>query len=81
MYKEALSDLDEAIRLCPRMLAGYFNRAKMFEEQGSMNERLGYHRAVQTDVRCATAYNGRGLALDHLGQYELALNDLNRAMN
>lgn len=77
----AISDLNEAIRLGIRHPNVYLNRAealagkKMFDEA-----RLDCDEALELDQKSVRAYNTRGVIFSTLGDHEKALADFNQAL-
>jgi tetratricopeptide (TPR) repeat protein len=74
--EEALSDLNQVIRMNANDPDALYNRGCAFMKQGEFFKALDdFSRAIYLDPGKAEAYNERGLVYDRAGQYELALGD------
>jgi len=81
-FNRALSDIDEAIRLQPRMAGLYINRAylryRLDSYTGAMSD---YDYALTLEPLNATALFNRGLLLAEVSANDLALADFNRVLD
>ncbi|MDE6137789.1 MAG: tetratricopeptide repeat protein [Muribaculaceae bacterium] len=81
-FKAALADLNEAVRLQPRMAGLYINRAYL---RYSLNDYFGamadYDYALQLEPANATALFNRGLLLAEVNANDRALEDFTSVLN
>lgn len=81
-FKAALADLNEAVRLQPRMAGLYINRAYL---RYSLNDYFGamadYDYALQLEPANATALFNRGLLLAEVNANDRALEDFTGVLN
>lgn len=81
-YKAALDDLNEAVRLQPRMAGLYINRAYL---RYSLNDYFGamadYDYALQLDPANPTALFNRGLLLAEVNANDRALDDFSGVLD
>ncbi len=80
-YKEAIQDLNEAIRLNHKDFKAYSNRGfariKLGDYEGAIED---FSQAISIDPNYDIAYSNRGFAYFNLGNYEKAIEDSNRAI-
>jgi tetratricopeptide (TPR) repeat protein len=80
-HKEALADLNRAIRLNVNYAIAYNNRGLAHADLERYNEALAdYDRAIQLDPNFAQAYANRGNAYHNIRQYRKALADYGQAV-
>ncbi|HYT93556.1 MAG TPA: tetratricopeptide repeat-containing serine protease family protein [Gemmataceae bacterium] len=80
-YDLALRDLDEALRLDPKLAPAYGNRAAVFNARGEHDRAIAEcDRALALDPALAAAYIERGGAHLGKGAYEAAIADYTRAL-
>jgi tetratricopeptide (TPR) repeat protein len=69
------------IRLDPKYVLAYFNRAFTWLNKGDLNRAIAdYSQAVKIDPKYALAYFNRGVVWKHLGNIDRALADFNEAV-
>lgn len=72
-YDEAISHLQEAIRVDPRLIEAHNNLAYVYMWKGDREKALaGFARAVELNPRMIEAYIGMGVLNLEIGDYELA---------
>lgn len=61
-YKDALSEYDKAIEICPDFAEAYFKRGNvkilLADTEGALED---YNKVIEIDPNFAEAYNNRGL--------------------
>ncbi len=76
-YADALSDLDEAVRLNPTFDRSYVNRASVYsilrEDQMALSD---FNRAIELNPTNPIAYAGRGQLFRRLGLIDRAIADV-----
>ena len=76
-YADALSDLDEAVRLNPTFDRSYVNRASVYsilhEDQMALSD---FNRAIELNPTNPIAYAGRGQLFRGLGMIDKAIADV-----
>lgn len=81
-YEHALSDLDEAVALEPRMVAAYLHRGRVRQSRGEHSQALtDDNEALARFPRFARAYYQRALLREEQGALGEALADLDRAVS
>lgn len=76
----ALSDLDNALKLNPRLVYAWFNKGNIYYSLGDYTSALEcYNRALELRTDFPEAYYNRGLTYMSLGNKESGRNDLSRA--
>ena len=79
-YSEAISDMQEAIRILPDIPFLYFNLGNLYCLSGQMVDAIGnYDRAIGIYPYMGDAYYNRGLALIFIKDQEKGCIDLSRA--
>lgn len=77
----AVKDLDRAVVLAPKEVAGYFARGDALHAQGEYEKAfLDFDEAVRLDPQSAAAWTHRGLARKAMGDLDAALKDLQQAV-
>jgi len=76
-HAEALSDLDEAVRLSPTFDRAYVNRAtvyaRLYDDQMALSD---FNRAIDLNPTNPIAYAGRGQLFRRLGLIDRAIADV-----
>ena len=79
--QKAIEHFGEAIRIDPRFVLAYYNRAitlqQLGDEQGAIRD---YSEAIRLEPNFADAYTGRGAAYENLKQYDRAIKDYTEAI-
>ena len=79
-YKKAIDDYDQSIKLAPRFVYSYYNRANTRiqnkDYQGAIND---YNKAIFLDEEFARAYFNRGLTYIYLQQNTKGCIDISKA--
>ena len=79
--EQALKDLDEVLRLQPRLVIAYLSRALVKDRTGHyMEASADCAQAVRLDESLAAAHFVRGLVQAHQGEYQTAIGALTRAI-
>jgi Flp pilus assembly protein TadD len=82
MYKEAISDYNQAIKLDPKWAKPYNNRGLAYfllkQFQNTIDDCT---TAIKLDPKLIIAYINRGFAYQNLGQFQQGLADMNRAVD
>lgn len=72
-YEQAVSDLDESIRLQP-LAMDYHERGLIRYEQGELDKAIAdYNESLKLEPKLTYAHTGRGLAWLKMGEYEKAV--------
>ncbi len=80
-WEEAITEFDEAIRLNPRDVLAYYNRAIAYHNFGEYERAIeDYDKALGFSPRDAFAYNHRADAYHKLGAYQRAVNAYDEAL-
>jgi tetratricopeptide (TPR) repeat protein len=80
-FSQALASFDHAIALAPNS-GGYLERGDVLIELGRTGDALGsYEQALALQPGSATAWHGRGFALELLGRTDEALDSYERALS
>lgn len=73
-YDEALKDFNEALRLDPKLIVAYFNRALTHEGKGNLDLALkDYEAALKVNPKYINAHLNRGVLLKNAGRTGEAL--------
>jgi tetratricopeptide (TPR) repeat protein len=74
----AIADLNEAIRLDPKLAMPFNNRGAAYNEQGDNDRAIAdYNEAIRIDPKLAMAFSNRGNAYSDKGDNGRAIADLN----
>ncbi len=80
-YQEALSDLGRAISLDPNFSTAYLQRGEIHCILGNLNKAVvDFSDALKIEPT-SVGFQGRAWAFGLSGKYELAINDLNKALS
>jgi tetratricopeptide (TPR) repeat protein len=80
-YDLALADLDQAIRIYPRLAKPYYNRGIIARAKGDLDKALtDFSDAIRLDPKYVLSLNNRGLVYDAKGDYDRAIADFNEAI-
>ena len=80
-FEQAIADLNQAIRLNPKLVKAYNLRGIVYDDQGKYDLAIAdYNQAIQLDPKYAGAYYNRGIVYDNQGKYDLAIADYNQAI-
>jgi tetratricopeptide (TPR) repeat protein len=79
-FDRAISDLDQAIRLGPKVFNAYMYRSIVYQAQRDYDRAIAdYDQAIKIYPNNSFAYNNRGWLYDERGDYDRAIADFNRA--
>ena len=79
--KQAMVDLEAAIKLNPKYADAYYNRGRVWFEAGVYGNAADlFTAAIELDPKHAGAYNQRGITWIMLGDADRALDDFNTAI-
>jgi tetratricopeptide (TPR) repeat protein len=79
--QKAIEYFGEAIRIDPRFVLAYYNRALTLQQVGDEQRAIrDYSEAIRLEPHFADAYTGRGAAYENLKQYERAIKDYSEAI-
>lgn len=79
--ESAMRDLDEAIRLSPKLATAYSNRGVIYlQQQDYQRAIVDFDTAISLDPTRASAFNNRGNAYNELGQHETAIANYDQAL-
>ena len=77
----AVADLNEAIRLDPKLAMAFNNRGAAYNEQGDNDRAIAdYNEAIRIDPKLAMAFTNRGNAYHDKGDNDRAIADYNEAI-
>ena len=77
----AMLDLNEAIRLDPKLAMAFNNRGAAYNEQGDNDRAIAdYNEAIRIDPKLAMAFSNRGNAYSDKGDNDRAIADFNEAI-
>ena len=77
----AIADLNEAIRLDPKLAMAHNNRGAAYNEQGDNDRAIAdYNEAIRIDPKLAMAFSNRGNAYSDKGDNDRAIADYNEAI-
>ena len=80
-YEKSLADLNEAIRLDPKLADAYGNRAVIWIYKGDVDRALNdLNEAIKLEPQLSNAYNIRGEVWVRIGDFNRAVEDLNEAI-
>ncbi len=78
--QSAISDLDQALSLNPRLVFAWFNKGVIFYEAGDFTSAIQcFNEALKTDPEFGQAYFNRGLSYLRSGNKNQAFADLSKA--
>ena len=79
--EEALEDFNRAIKIDPKIPAGYLGRANTLNVMGRYEKSIeDYDRTIEINPKLANAYVNRASAYSHLGEYEKAIADYEKGL-
>jgi tetratricopeptide (TPR) repeat protein len=79
--QKAIDYFGEAIRIDPKFVLAYYNRAITLQQVGDEQRAVrDYSEAIRLEPRFADAYAGRGAAYENLKQYDKAIKDYTEAI-
>jgi hypothetical protein len=77
----SLRELDEAIRLNPKLAGAYSNRGDAYRQKGELDRAIAdLSEAIRLDPKITPAYANRGLAYEQKGDLDLARVDFMAAL-
>ena len=77
----AMADLNEAIRLDPKLAMAFNNRGAAYNERGDNDRAIAdYNEAIRLDPRLAMAFSNRGNAFSDKDDYDRAIADQTEAI-
>jgi len=78
---QAIKDLDDAIRLSPRIPLLFYNRGIIYLDRGKLTQAVSdFGAAIAEDASFALAFLNRGLAYERAGDFAASISDLQRAL-
>ncbi|HXV11519.1 MAG TPA: tetratricopeptide repeat protein [Burkholderiales bacterium] len=78
---KAIDHFGEAIRIDPKFVLAYYNRAITLQQVGDEQRAIrDYSEAIRLEPHFADAYTGRGAAYENLKQYDRAIKDYSEAI-
>ena len=81
-FDQALSDLNQAIRLTPEDAQAYHARGLIYQGQGDNDRAItDFANAIDRNPFVAAPYLAHGESLIATGKYALAIEDFNAALN
>jgi len=79
--QKAIDYFGEAIRIDPKFVLAYYNRAITLQQMGDERRAIrDYSEAIRLEPHFADAYVGRGAAHENLTQYDQAIKDYSEAI-
>jgi tetratricopeptide (TPR) repeat protein len=80
-YDPAIADIDQAIRIYPKLVKAYYNRGLVDRAKGDLDKALAdFSDAIRLDPKYVMSFNNRGLVYDAKGDYDHAIADFNEAI-
>src|SRR5436190_12149678 len=80
-HTRAIAELDEAIRLDPKLVAAYWQRGIAYANKGDHTRAIAdYEQALVLDPQSTDAYYGRGFSNAMKGDYDRAIADFDEAI-
>jgi tetratricopeptide (TPR) repeat protein len=80
-YETALQDIEQAIRIYPKLAKAYYNRGIVDRAKGDLDKALAdFSDAIRLDPKYVMSLNNRGLVYDAKGDYDRAIADFNEAI-
>ena len=78
---KAIEYFGEAIRIDPKFVLAYYNRALTLQQVGDERRAIrDYSEVIRLEPRFADAYTGRGAAHENLKEYDRAIKDYSEAI-
>ncbi len=79
-YEEILREYETIIRLNPKFIYAYYNRAEIFTLEKDYRAAIAdYTKAIEIEPQFAEAYFNRGISRLSIGETQEGLNDLRKA--
>jgi len=79
--KKAIDYFSQAIRIDPKFVLAYYNRALVLQHLGDSQRAIrDYSEAIRLEPHFADAYANRGVVYENLEQYERAIKDYSEAI-
>ena len=80
-FQLAVDNLTECIKIDPKLIAAYYNRAKVYHLLGNLEAALvDYSKAIKLNKKDSDGYNNRGNVYEDLGNFDDAISDYNRSI-
>ncbi|GGA46562.1 serine/threonine-protein kinase [Okeania sp. KiyG1] len=80
-YEQAIADLNQAIRLNPKLTKAYNLRGIVYDLQREYEQAIAnYSKAIRLNPKSALLYNNRGWTYYNQKEYEKAIADYNQAI-
>jgi tetratricopeptide (TPR) repeat protein len=80
-YETAIQDIEQAIRIYPKLAKAYYNRGIVDRAIGHLDKALAdFSDAIRLDPKYVMSFNNRGLVYDAKGDYDRAIADFNEAI-
>lgn len=76
----AIADLNEAIRIDPKLASAYVNRGVAYDQKGDLRRALADYEAALAIEPGRVAYMNRGNVFNALGQHDRAIADYQAAL-
>lgn len=79
--RDAIKDLNTAIKLDPKYADAYCSRGSIYNNLGNHQQALNdYSQAIELNPKYSDAYYNRGIVHDKLGNYQQAIEDFDKAI-
>jgi tetratricopeptide (TPR) repeat protein len=80
-YDRAIADLDQAIRLDPKLVPAYYNRGMVYDFKLDYDRAIAdFDQALKLDPKASLTYLSRGIAYRSKGDYDSAIADFGQAI-
>jgi tetratricopeptide (TPR) repeat protein len=80
-YETAIQDIEQAIRIYPKLAKAYYNRGIIDRAKGALDKALAdFSDAIRLDPKYVMSFNNRGLVYDAKGDYDRAIADFSEAI-